>query len=92
MSQNTTEQSLCTQRLFCGILINTYLDFSFWFLVFAFFYDNVSALRCNFTKNQKFRLLLGGIEPFCLLVNSRFGCAVCDFIMIAVVFVSLRLQ
>ena len=37
-------------------------------------------------------MLLGGIELFCFLVNSSFGYAVCNFIVIAVVFVSLRLQ
>ena len=35
-------------------LIYSYLVFSFWFLLFAFFYDNVAAIRCIylvFTKS-----------------------------------------
>ena len=32
--------------MFDVCLINSYLVFSFWFLLFAFFYDNVTAIRC----------------------------------------------
>ena len=40
------------QQFFSGeryslLIINSYLVFSFWFLLFAFFYDNVSAIRCT---------------------------------------------
>ena len=32
--------------MFDVCLINSYLVISFWFLLFAFFYDNVTAIRC----------------------------------------------
>ena len=34
--------------MFDVCLINSYLVFSFWFLLFAFFYDNVTAIRCTY--------------------------------------------
>ena len=39
--------------MFDVCLINSYLVFSFWFLRFAFFYDNVTAIRCIWIREHE---------------------------------------
>ena len=39
--------------MFNVCLINSYLVFSFWFLLFAFFYDNVTAIRCMLQLSRR---------------------------------------
>ena len=43
--QKQHQQCFSGER-YSSVIINSYLFFSFWFLLFAFFYDNVSAIRC----------------------------------------------